>query len=57
MKKAGKNEYHLWEKRDLASSRQKELNLVRLRIQYAKTKLDCIAKNYGSFVTREKKKK
>ncbi|TYH92282.1 hypothetical protein ES332_A13G171600v1 [Gossypium tomentosum] len=32
------------------------INLVQ-RIQYAKIKLDCIAKNYGSFVTREKKKK
>ncbi|KAA3460967.1 U2 small nuclear ribonucleoprotein B'' [Gossypium australe] len=28
-----------------------------LWIQYAKTKSDCIAKNYGSFVPREKKKK
>ncbi|MBA0577314.1 hypothetical protein Gohar_019169 [Gossypium harknessii] len=28
-----------------------------MRIQYAKTKSDCIAKNDGSFVPREKKKK
>jgi len=27
------------------------------RIQYAKTKADCIAKEEGSFVPREKKKK
>jgi len=27
------------------------------RIQYAKTKSDCIAKEEGSFVPREKKKK
>ncbi|KAH1097080.1 hypothetical protein J1N35_014001 [Gossypium stocksii] len=32
------------------------INLVQW-IQYAKTKLDCIAKNYRSFVPREKKKK
>ncbi|MBA0873632.1 hypothetical protein Goshw_004932, partial [Gossypium schwendimanii] len=57
VKKVGKNEHHLWKKRDSASSRQKELNLVRIRIQYAKTKSDCIDKNYASFVPKEKKKK
>ncbi|MBA0571712.1 hypothetical protein Golob_002087, partial [Gossypium lobatum] len=30
VKKAGKNEHHLWEKRDSASSGQKEFNLVRI---------------------------
>ncbi|MBA0855695.1 hypothetical protein Goshw_017478, partial [Gossypium schwendimanii] len=57
VKKAGKNEHHLWKKRDSAHSGQKALNIVRNWIQYAKTKSDCIAKNYGSFVPREKKKK
>ncbi|MBA0783596.1 hypothetical protein Gotri_001289 [Gossypium trilobum] len=30
VKKVGKNEHHLWKKRDSASSRKKELNLVRI---------------------------
>ncbi|KAA3464484.1 pentatricopeptide repeat-containing protein chloroplastic-like isoform X1 [Gossypium australe] len=32
MKKAGKNEHHLWEKRDSAGSGQKALNLLRIVI-------------------------
>ncbi|TYH10546.1 hypothetical protein ES288_A07G185200v1 [Gossypium darwinii] len=48
--KAGKNEHHLWKKRDSAGSTQKAFNLVRI------TKSNCIAKNDGSFFPREKKK-
>ena len=33
------------------------VNNLMQRIQYAKTKSDCIAKEEGSFVPREKKKK
>lgn len=33
------------------------INLMMQRIQYAKTKSDCIAKEEGSYVPREKKKK
>ncbi|KAH1032632.1 hypothetical protein J1N35_044806 [Gossypium stocksii] len=54
VKKARKNKHHWLKRRDSASSRQKELNLVRI---YAKIKSNCIAKNYGSFVPREKKNK
>ncbi|MBA0711202.1 hypothetical protein Golax_010411, partial [Gossypium laxum] len=52
VKKVGKNKHHLWKKRDSAG---KALNLIRIRVQYAKTKSDCIAKNDGNFVPREKK--
>ncbi|MBA0843891.1 hypothetical protein Goarm_001039, partial [Gossypium armourianum] len=30
VKKVGKNKHHLWKKRDSASSRQKELNPIRI---------------------------
>ncbi|TYH57193.1 hypothetical protein ES332_D08G072800v1 [Gossypium tomentosum] len=53
----GKKEHHLWKKRDLANSGQKALNLVRIQIQYVKTKSTCITKNDGNFVPRENKKK
>ncbi|KAB2021999.1 hypothetical protein ES319_D07G178300v1 [Gossypium barbadense] len=54
--KAGKNEHHLWKKRDSAGSGQTAFSLVRI-IKYAKTKSNCIAKNDGSFFPRGKKKK
>ncbi|XP_017617482.1 uncharacterized protein LOC108461988 isoform X2 [Gossypium arboreum] len=61
VKKVGKNEHHLWKERDSTGSGQKALNLDRIRIQYAKTKSDCIAKMMETLFPekrrRSKKKK
>ncbi|XP_040931754.1 uncharacterized protein [Gossypium hirsutum] len=56
VKKVGKNEHHLWKERDSAGSGQKALNLDRIRIQYAKTKSDCIAKMMETLFPEKRKR-